>query len=90
MDIQLAGDIPRIRHEGSSTPKGNVVNNSGHVYCEPSMPKDSIAALKEIGHDVKVTNDGLYGGYQAILRNSNTGVYSGATESRKDGCALGY
>jgi gamma-glutamyltranspeptidase / glutathione hydrolase len=90
MDIQLAGDVPRVRHEGSSTPKGHTVSNSGFVYCEFSMPKESIAGLSAIGHDVKVTNDGLYGGYQAILRNLNTGVYSGATEPRKDGCALGY
>jgi gamma-glutamyltranspeptidase/glutathione hydrolase len=31
-----------------------------------------------------------YGGYQAIWRDPKTGVYSGATERRKDGCALGY
>ncbi len=33
---------------------------------------------------------GRYGGYQAFARDPQTGVYAGATESRKDGCALGY
>jgi gamma-glutamyltranspeptidase/glutathione hydrolase len=33
---------------------------------------------------------GGYGGYQAIMRDPKTGVYYGASESRKDGCAIGY
>ena len=33
---------------------------------------------------------GAYGGYQAIWIDPVTGVYSGATEKRKDGCAAGY
>ena len=33
---------------------------------------------------------GPYGGYQAILRDPETGVYYGASESRKDGQAAGY
>jgi gamma-glutamyltranspeptidase/glutathione hydrolase len=31
-----------------------------------------------------------FGGYQAVARDPETGVLSGATESRKDGCAAGY
>jgi gamma-glutamyltranspeptidase / glutathione hydrolase len=31
-----------------------------------------------------------YGGYQAILRDSENGVYYGASESRKDGQAAGW
>ena len=34
--------------------------------------------------------DGPYGGYQAIMRDPETGVYYGASESRKDGQAAGY
>jgi gamma-glutamyltranspeptidase/glutathione hydrolase len=33
---------------------------------------------------------GLYGGYQAIMRDPESGVYYGASESRKDGQAAGY
>jgi len=33
---------------------------------------------------------GPYGGYQAIKRDPKTGVYYGASESRKDGQAAGY
>jgi gamma-glutamyltranspeptidase/glutathione hydrolase len=42
-----------------------------------------------MGHQVEFAN-GPYGGYQAILRDPNSGVYHGATESRKDGQAAGY
>ena len=33
---------------------------------------------------------GLYGGYQAVCIDPQSGVLSGATESRKDGLSLGY
>ena len=46
-------------------------------------------ALKERGH-VIVTGTGVFGGYQAILRDPETGVYHGASESRKDGHAAGW
>jgi hypothetical protein len=41
------------------------------------------------GHVVKFA-DGPFGGYQAIARDPVTGVYAGASESRKDGQAAGY
>jgi len=44
-----------------------------------------------MGHDVRVVSNGvMFGGYQAIARDPETGVYSGATEMRKDGLAIGY
>jgi gamma-glutamyltranspeptidase/glutathione hydrolase len=42
-----------------------------------------------MGHTVEFA-DGPYGGYQAIARDSESGVYAGASESRKDGHAAGY
>ena len=44
-----------------------------------------------MGHRVEVVTNGVtFGGYQAIYRNPDTGIYSGATEMRKDGLAIGY
>ena len=44
-----------------------------------------------MGHKVEVIRDGvMFGGYQAIARDPVTGVYTGATEMRKDGQASGY
>ena len=46
--------------------------------------------LKRRGHVLAPESVGAYGGYQAIWRDPATGMYSGATEKRKDGCALGF
>jgi len=43
----------------------------------------------KMGHKVAWSVGG-YGGYQAILRDAERGVYYGASESRKDGQAAGY
>ena len=45
--------------------------------------------LRRRGHVVKYSI-GPYGGYQAIWRDPETGVYWGASEFRKDGQAAGY
>jgi gamma-glutamyltranspeptidase/glutathione hydrolase len=45
--------------------------------------------LVKRGHEV-ADRVGLFGGYQAVARDPVSGVLSGATESRKDGCAMGY
>jgi gamma-glutamyltranspeptidase / glutathione hydrolase len=45
--------------------------------------------LASMGHRVAETV-GTFGGYEAVMRDPVTGVYAGATESRKDGCAMGY
>ena len=42
-----------------------------------------------MGHRV-VTALGGYGGYQGILIDAKNHTYYGASESRKDGCAVGY
>ncbi|MFW5761500.1 MAG: gamma-glutamyltransferase, partial [Cyclobacteriaceae bacterium] len=41
------------------------------------------------GHDMR-WDVGGYGGYQAIMYDSENQVYYGASESRKDGQAAGY
>jgi gamma-glutamyltranspeptidase / glutathione hydrolase len=89
MNLQEAGDVPRVRHDGSSEPTGERMTDGGEVVLEQGHSADVVKALEARGHRVKVTNDGDFGGYQAILRNAQ-GVYFGASESRKDGAAQGY
>jgi gamma-glutamyltranspeptidase/glutathione hydrolase len=89
MNLQEAGDVPRVRHDGSSEPTGEAMRDGGKVVLELGARPDTVKELEARGHRVEVTNDGDFGGYQAILR-SPEGVYFGASESRKDGAAQGY
>ena len=89
MNLQEAGDAPRVRHEGSSEPTDEVMRDGGEVILETGYSPEAIKALQARGHKVTVDNDGNFGGYQAIRRDPN-GVYFGASESRKDGAAQGY
>ena len=88
MDIQAAGDAPRIHHTGSSEPTGEVMINGGILNLETGYSYETIRQLMRMGHQIQYAN-GPYGGYQAIHRATN-GVYWGATETRKDGQAAGY
>ena len=91
MNLQEAGDAPRIQHEGSTEPtgRGTAMSDGGEVNLETGFPYETIRALMRKGHRI-VFADGPFGGYQAILRDPDSGVYFGASESRKDGQAAGY
>ncbi|KHS29814.2 gamma-glutamyltransferase [Xanthomonas phaseoli pv. phaseoli] len=91
MNLQEAGDAPRIQHEGSTEPTGQAtaMSDGGEANLETGFSYDTIRALMRKGHRV-IFADGPYGGYQAIARDPASGVYYGASESRKDGQAAGY
>jgi len=89
MNLQEAGDAPRFFHGGSSEPTGTLMTTGGYLSLEEGVPDIVRRGLVKRGHRLRQTI-GVYGGYQAIARDPNTGVYSGASESRKDGCAMGY
>jgi gamma-glutamyltranspeptidase/glutathione hydrolase len=89
MNLQEAGDAPRIQHHGSSQPTGEVMTDGGRISVEDGFNYEVIRELMQRGHLVSF-DLGSYGGYQAILRDKQKGVYFGASESRKDGQAAGY
>ena len=89
MNTQEAGDAPRIVHTGSSQPTGEVMEAGGFVHLESGIGADVREALTRRGHVIQ-RKVGVFGGYQAIRRDPETGVYAGASESRKDGQASGY
>jgi gamma-glutamyltranspeptidase/glutathione hydrolase len=89
MNLQEAGDAPRIQHIGSSEPTGTTMTDGGTVLLESGFDYEVIRGLIQKGHRVQFDLGG-YGGYQAILRDESNGVYFGASESRKDGQAAGY
>jgi gamma-glutamyltranspeptidase/glutathione hydrolase len=90
MNLQEAGDAIRFHHEDSSEPMGTVMTDGGLLHIEDGLPAAVLDELTRRGHVMKPEPIGAYGGYQAIWRDPVTGMYSGATEKRKDGCAAGY
>ena len=89
MNLQEAGDAPRIRHSSDEQPTGGIMLDGGTIYLETGFDYESIRKLLGLGH--KVSFDlGSYGGYQAIKVDDVNKVYYGASESRKDGNASGY
>ncbi|HLL17289.1 MAG TPA: gamma-glutamyltransferase, partial [Rubrivivax sp.] len=91
MNLQEAGDAPRLQHDGSTEPTGQntTMRDGGVVQLESGFPYETVRELMRLGHHVEWAL-GPYGGYQAIARDSESGVYYGASESRKDGQAAGY
>ena len=90
MNLQEAGDAIRFHHTDSSEPTGTVMRDGGVLHVEDGLPPALLEELKRRGHHLEAEPVGAYGGYQAIWRDPATGCYAGATEKRKDGCALGY
>lgn len=76
MDPQAAIDAPRA------------FSDAGVLKVERGYGDDVRAALSEKGHNVEIPVTAI-GGAQAILRH-DSGVLEGASDARKDGCALGY
>jgi len=87
LNLQEAGDAPRIVHSGSSQPTDEIMVDGGIVSIEHGFGEEIEHSLKKMGHHTKYVK-GIFGGYQAIMLKD--GVYFGASESRKDGQASGY
>jgi gamma-glutamyltranspeptidase/glutathione hydrolase len=90
LNLQEAGDAPRLHHTGSSEPTGTVMADGGIVHLEAGLPAEVYRDLARRGHRIIAANPAAFGGYQAIRRDPASGVLAGASESRKDGMAAGY
>ncbi|MEM9477301.1 MAG: gamma-glutamyltransferase [Pseudomonadota bacterium] len=77
MDLQSALDAPRAHYE------------RGDVRVERGYSDAVHQALADMGHNVVVPKTPI-GGAQAIRIDRETVVLEGASDPRKDGCALGY
>ena len=89
MNLQEAGDAPRMHHIGSSEPTGQLMTNGGILLLESGFRTEVIQKLMSMGHTIQWDLGG-YGGYQAIMWDEKNKVWFGASESRKDGQAAGY
>lgn len=91
MNVQEAGDAARFLHDGGAAPDGGDPTSYGTLYVEPGVPMATVSALRSMGHRVVVDDTaGLFGGYQAIQREPDTGVLAGGTEMRKDGTVAAW
>jgi gamma-glutamyltranspeptidase/glutathione hydrolase len=81
MNLQEAMDTPRIRHL-----KGM------EVYVEDGISDETAAALSQKDHDIvrELSPINQVGGGQAIYFDREQKVLLGASDRRKDGCAIGY
>jgi gamma-glutamyltranspeptidase/glutathione hydrolase len=77
MDVQQAQDAGRFRHLNGMT-----------VVVEPSVSDSIMAALRALGHEVRIGQAGQFGGSQAIVKLLKG--YVAGSDSRKDGHAAGY
>ncbi len=89
LNIQEAGDAARFHHDGPEDWTRPHSPEVGTLELETGIAQEVRDELARRGH--KITKGaGGYGGYQAIMRDPETGVYWGASEMRKDGAAIGY
>ncbi|MBA3988045.1 MAG: gamma-glutamyltransferase [Idiomarina sp.] len=89
MNLQEAGDAPRILHSGSSQPTGEQMRDGGILSLENGFSDATRRELVKMGHRLQEAV-GPYGGYQAIWYDAEQDIYKGASESRKDGHAAGF
>ncbi|MEO0466890.1 MAG: gamma-glutamyltransferase family protein [Pseudomonadota bacterium] len=93
MGLQEAGDAARWEHVGGCEPTDDLSGEAcesdmGEVRLESGLAGVA-AELEARGHEVVCCGPN-YGGYQAIMRDFDTGAWHAATEMRKDGAAGGY
>ncbi len=81
MNLQEAIDAPRVRHLAGMK-----------VYLEEGISAETEATLMEKGHHIVRESSSVnqVGGGQAIYYDHRQGVLLGASDRRKDGCAIGY
>ena len=94
MGLQEAGDAARWEHVGGCEPTDDLTGDTcesdmGVVHLESGIPPETRAELEARGHTVECCKANA-GGYQAIMRDFESGAWIAATEMRKDGSADGY
>jgi gamma-glutamyltranspeptidase / glutathione hydrolase len=90
MNVQEAGDAARVQHFGSATPTGKPMEaDGGTIAVESGIPESTVESLRKMGHQI-LRGSGSFGGYQGILIDRRNGTLHGASDPRKDGCAVGY
>jgi gamma-glutamyltranspeptidase/glutathione hydrolase len=89
VDPQAALDRPRFCIEAPGAAPQDAV--AGGVALEEGIPDETRARLSDMGHPVNLVRGygrALFGRGQIILRDPVTGVLTGGSDPRADGCAM--
>ena len=94
MGLQEAGDAARWEHTGGCEPTDDYSGDAceedmGVVHLESGIPPETRAELERRGYTVECCSANG-GGYQAIMKDFESGAWIAATEMRKDGVAGGF
>jgi gamma-glutamyltranspeptidase/glutathione hydrolase len=79
LGLQEAMDAPRWRYDEADR----------SVALEPPLMGGLAEELRVMGHKI-AGSQGFFGGGQAVLRHPGYRTLHGASDSRRDGCALGF
>ena len=81
LNLQQALDAPRLRYLGGKT-----------LFLEEGFGEGVAEELERRGHRIDWSEhpDNQVGGGQVVWRDQEQGVWLGASDRRKDGCALGF
>jgi gamma-glutamyltranspeptidase/glutathione hydrolase len=79
MNLQDALDAPRWRYEGMGA----------SIALESDVPEEVRHDLSERGHEIGASV-GFFGGGQALLIHPEFQTFQAGSDSRRDGCAIGY
>ena len=91
MNLQEAGDAPRIQHDGSTEPAGQAtaMSDGGELDLETGFPYETVRGADAQGPQRARSPTAPTAATRRSCVNPD-GVYIGASESRKDGQAAGY
>lgn len=93
MNPQQALDMPRFCLDVDAGGGVGAADPGGEVYLEKGFSFDEMAALRSKGHKVSPVSGrarAMFGGGQILTRDPQSGVITGGSDARKDGCAMGY
>ncbi len=96
LNPQHSLDLPRWQLAGPVTGRLNALaaqEAGGVVQMEAGWSTATLADLTRRGHRLAVYDGfgrGIFGGGQIIRRDPATGILTGGSDARKDGCAVGW
>ncbi len=93
LNPQQALDMPRFCLNANKGGGVGADDPGGEVLIEKGFSLDEMAELRRMGHRISpISGRGraVFGGGQIIQRNPENGVLIAGSDSRKDGCAMGW